>query len=132
MNRWAERNGIRYLHEINSNLLDEWRGQWSKEAVHKDDRMGSTSQCHFQTRLKGFFAWARVINLIEFDPALGLAYIKPSDKRTHVLTPAQFDELLAAVEHFTSAQTTETCDLTKELRASFFCNGGLASASWTA
>jgi hypothetical protein len=67
---WAKRQGILYLRDITSDLLDEWRGQWSKEAEHRYDRMGITTQSHFQTRLKGFFAWATNIRMIDYDPSV--------------------------------------------------------------
>lgn len=116
---WAERKKILYLRDITPDLLDEWRGQWSKDAEHKYDRMDITTQSQFQTRLKGFLAWAAKIRLIDYDPSAPLSFIKPSDKRTQPLTPLQFDELLTAIESFTAAQTGQAHEYAAELKALF-------------
>jgi hypothetical protein len=116
---WAKRKDILYLRDITPDLLDEWRGQWSKDAEHKYDRMDITTQSQFQTRLKGFLAWAAKIRLIDYDPSAPLSFIKPSDKRTQPLTPLQFDELLTAIESFTAAQTGQAHEYAAELKALF-------------
>ncbi|MGO8734704.1 MAG: hypothetical protein ACLQVM_18165 [Terriglobia bacterium] len=116
---WAKRQGILYLRDITPDLLDEWRGQWSKEAEHRYDRMGITTQSHFQTRLKGFFAWATNVRMIDYDPSAALVFIQSSDKRTQVFTPPQFDELIAAIELFTISQAGQVHEYAGELRALF-------------
>jgi site-specific recombinase XerD len=117
--RWALRTGIESINEVTAAMLDEWRGEWSQEATLRDNCMGPTSQSTFQGRLQRFFEWAVGIDLIESDPAARLTYIKPSDKRTNPLTPPQFEELLAAVEPFTTAQVGECREFAAELRALF-------------
>lgn len=117
--RWAERKTVEYLGDITPNMLDEWRGQWSSEAELKDDRMGASTQSTFQGRLKRLFDWAAGIRLIDSDPAARLEYIKPSEKRTNVLTQPQFEELLNTIEPFTAAQAGECHHLSKEFRALF-------------
>jgi site-specific recombinase XerD len=119
VSRWATRRGIETLEEVTADMLDEWRGQWSDESEQPDDRLGPTAQSTFQGRLKRFFEWAADINLIESDPAAKLKYIKPSDKRTNVLSPAQFEELLAAIVPFTAAQAGECREFAAEFRALF-------------
>jgi hypothetical protein len=81
--------------------------------------MDITTQSHFQTRLKGFLAWAAKIRLIDYDPSAPLSFIKPSDKRTQPLTPLQFDELLTVTEPFAAAQTGQVHEYSVELRAFF-------------
>jgi integrase len=117
--RWAERSGMTYLDEITVNMLDEWRGQWGKGADNPDDRMAATAQATFQRRLKGLFKWATNIHLIPHDPSVVLARIKPNNKRTIPLTREQFKTLMATIEPFCNASTTEAKSFAKEFRALF-------------
>jgi site-specific recombinase XerD len=123
---WAARQGITALSEITADMLDEWRSQWSPDAEfpsgkprHKYDRMGSTTQSIFQSRLKGFFNYATKLGWCERDPSATLTFIKPSDKRTQPLTRQQFGQLLASVEPFTALQTGVTRERTGCFRALF-------------
>ena len=116
---WATMRGIRNLREVTPEMLDEWRGEWSPSAPRKDDKMGITTQSHFQTRLKSFFSWATRIHLIDMDPSLPLDSITPSDKRTIPLNPEQFEELLSATERYDADQSHEEDKYGEELRTLF-------------
>ncbi len=116
---WAVREGITYLHEVTAGAMDAWRGQWSEAAAQKFNRIGPTTQSLFQSRLKSFFGWARRIDLIQSDPTTIMAYIKPSTKRTQVLTLSQFEELLKAIGPFTAAQPGDVHEFAPEFRALF-------------
>jgi site-specific recombinase XerD len=100
-------------------MLDEWRGNWALDAQRKFDRIGQTSQSTFQGRLKQFCRWSVQIGFIERDPSTSLAPISKSEKRTQVLTPSQFEELLAAIEPFTAAQTGMLHEFAPKFRALF-------------
>jgi integrase len=104
---WTALHGLKYLKEITPALLDEWRGRWSPEAERKDDQMGQTTQSHFLTRLKGFFAYATRVGLISSDPSLALPSIAVKSKQTMPLTKQQFEELLAATEMHDAEQREE-------------------------
>jgi integrase/recombinase XerD len=116
---WATRTGISYLNEITPDMLDEWRGKWAPDAAEKYDRMGDTTQSHFQTRLKGFLEWATQIRLIEANPGAALDHISASKERTHPLTQLQFEQLLAAIEPFCATRTDMVRKFAAELRAIF-------------
>ena len=62
-------------------MLDEWRVQRAPDAPEKHDRMGDTTQSHFQTRLKCFLEWATHIRLIEANPEAALDHISASKER---------------------------------------------------
>jgi hypothetical protein len=116
---WATMKGMTYLSEVTPGMLDEWRGQWSRAARPKDDRMGDTTQSHFQVRLKNFFAWASGIGLIGINPALALKSIPMSTHRTMPLTPKQFEDLLAATGLYDAGRRSTQDKFGKDLRALF-------------
>lgn len=116
---WAARAGIEYLNDVTPEILDAWRGQWSIDADEKYDRMGDTTQSHFQTRLKGFFEWATQIRLIDVDVSAPLRHIPINKKDTQPLTRPQFEKLLATIEPFTAAATGQVREFAKELKALF-------------
>ena len=116
---WATRTGITYLNEVTPDMLDEWRGKWAPDAVEKYDRMGDTTQSHFQSRLKGFLEWATAIRLIEANPSAALDHISASKERTHPLTRPQFEQLLAAIDPFCNSRTDMIRRFGNELRAVF-------------
>jgi hypothetical protein len=65
---WSARMGVTYFNGISPGMLDEWRGKWATDAAEKYDRMGDTSQSHFQSWLEAFLEWATQIRLIEANP----------------------------------------------------------------
>ncbi len=54
---WATDQGIVNVADITAGALDLWRGLWTKKAEKKYDRLGPTSQSHFQPPL--WTAWRR-------------------------------------------------------------------------
>ena len=98
INAWATGQGITHLSDITPTALDTWRGEWSPTATRKYDRMATTTQSQFQTRLKAFFSWALKLGLIERDPSVVMDSIKTDGRQTIPLSPSQFAELLAATE----------------------------------
>jgi hypothetical protein len=52
---WAEDQGIQYVRDVTVDALDGWRGLWGKDAEKTYNRIGQTSQSHFQGYLKRFF-----------------------------------------------------------------------------
>jgi site-specific recombinase XerD len=116
---WAKDAGIAYLADVTPTALDLWRGQWSLEATRKDDKMGPTAQWNFQSRLKGFFAWATKIHLIDEDPWITLDSIEPNDERTMPLTQQQFAQLLSATDLHDLDQRYKHGKVGNELRTLF-------------
>lgn len=116
---WASDQGIESLSDVTADMLDLWRGLWSGEAEKKYNRIGATSQSHFQGYLKRFFRYAVRIGLLTQNPAQELRSIPKNPKRTEVLTPAQYQELLDVIPRFTAAQTGMVSEFTKEFRALF-------------
>ena len=104
---WAALKNLKYLKEVTSAFLDEWRGLWGTNAERRDDRMSQTTQSHFLTRLKGFFAYAARIGLFPSGPAVALASIAVDSKHTLPLTDKQFRELLAATDKHDAEQTQD-------------------------
>ncbi|HEY1160874.1 MAG TPA: tyrosine-type recombinase/integrase [Terracidiphilus sp.] len=116
---WAAMKGITRLRDVTPEMLDEWRGKWSPAARREDDRMGNTTQSHFQTRLKSFFGWAAKIRIIDIDPSVPLGAIAPSKRRTMPLTPEQFKELLAACELYDAGRRPTQEKFGNDLRVLF-------------
>jgi site-specific recombinase XerD len=116
---WSKRKQIVRLDEITPNLLDEWRGLWNKNAEHRDERMGPTTQSSFLVRLKAFFKWATSIKLIDEDPAKNLRRVRPQYAAIQPLTPKQFEKLLQAVDPFCQSQSGEVREWASEFRAQF-------------
>jgi integrase len=119
INTWAADLKIKSLSDITADMLDQWRGEWGDDADKKYSQIGVTSQSHFQGYLKRFFRYAVRLDLISKDPALGLAPITKSDKRTQRLTPIQFQDLLAAIPLYTESQPGVVHELGPEFRALF-------------
>lgn len=117
--RWARRNGIVNLNEVTPVMLDRWRGSWGDDAAHEDDRIGLSSQSTLLVRLKAFFGWAHGIELIAKNPVEKLKRIRPDYAETQVLTPEQFEELLAMTEPFCTNAGGDIKEYAKELRALF-------------
>jgi len=100
---WAKHNHITSLSEVTRDRLDLWRGEWSKTAERRDDRMSSTTQIQFQNKLRAFFAWAVGLGLVDRNPATVLGRIKSDAEPTMPLTPAQFEDLLSASDQYTQS-----------------------------
>jgi len=100
INAWATEQGITHLSQVTSDALDTWRGEWSPAATRKYDRMATTTQSQFQTRLKAFFGWALKLDLIERDPSVVMDSIKTDARQTIPLSSSQFSELLAATDTY--------------------------------
>jgi integrase/recombinase XerD len=94
IHEWSKLEGFKYLSDVTPNSLDKWCGEWAPDAELKLNRMGQTSQSIFVARLRGFFAWAFKLDLIDRNPAKALAPIPPSDIKTMPLTQEQFKNLL--------------------------------------
>jgi site-specific recombinase XerD len=119
INSWAEDQEIGSLADITADMLDLWRGQWSDTAEKRYNRIGATSQSHFQGYLKRFFRYAVRLKFITSNPAQELTAIKKSTKRTEILSVAQFEELLATIPRFTEKQSGMLHEFAKEFRALF-------------
>jgi integrase/recombinase XerD len=119
INTWAADLEIKSLTDVTADMLDQWRGEWGDDADKKYNQIGVTSQSHFQGYLKRFFRYAVRLDLIPRDPALGLAPITKSDKRTKRLTPAQFKELLVAIHMYTESQPGMVREFAPEFKALF-------------
>src|ERR1017187_6293112 len=119
INTWATDQNIENIADITADNLDEWRGVWGEKAEKQYNRIGPTSQSHFQGYLKRFFRYAVRPGFISTNPSLDLKPITKSKKRTEMLNKIQFRELSAAVQIFCAAQTGMLKDFTKELVALF-------------
>jgi integrase len=116
---WAEDQVIEYVRDVSVDSLDEWRGLWGKDAEKTYNRIGQTSQSHFQGYLKRFFRWCVRTGFLTSDPAMSLEAIPKNNEKTQPLSPEQFEELLAAIDPFTAAATGYVSECAKELRALF-------------
>jgi integrase len=116
---WAEDRGIENVLDVTADALDEWRGLWGNDAEKTYNRIGQTSQSHFQGYLKRFFRWCVRLGFLTTDPAMELEAIPKNDEKTQPLSPEQFEELLAAIDPFTAAETGYVHGLAKELKALF-------------
>jgi integrase len=116
---WALDVKIPNVRDIRSDALDLWRGTWAPDAEKVYSRIGQTSQSHFQGRLKNFCRWCVAPGNLERDPSALLQPIRLNDVRTQPLTPAQFNELLAAVDPFIAEVTGVTKEYALELKALF-------------
>jgi hypothetical protein len=100
-------------------MLDEWRGLWSPLAEKKYNRIGLTSQPAFLGYLKRFFRYAVRIELFARNPAQELRPISKSKRRTQILNPPQFQQLLAAISRYTAANRGMDHEFAAEFRALF-------------
>lgn len=116
---WAADRKIVNGREIKADALDKWRGTWGENAVKGYRRIGPTSQSHFQGRLKQFCRGCLATCNLDRDPSASLVRISNSDEPTQPLTPAQFQQLLDAVEPFPSSVQTQVRGFTRELTALF-------------
>jgi integrase len=116
---WAADMGIANVSDITPDALDLWRGTWAPDAEKAYSRIGQTSASHFQGRLKSFCRWCVGTGNLKRDPAALLKPIRLNNARTQPLTPAQFEELLAAVDPFVAEVRGETREYALELKALF-------------
>jgi integrase/recombinase XerD len=116
---WATDMEITNVGDITSDALDLWRGTWSPDAEKEYSRIGKTSASHFQSRLKSFCRWCVGTGNLKLDPAALLKPIRLNTVRTQPLTPAQFGQLLAAVDPFIAEVRGETREYALELKALF-------------
>ncbi len=116
---WAADMGIANVSDITPDALDLWRGTWAPDAEKAYSRIGQTSASHFQGRLKSFCRWCVGTGNLKRDPAALLKPIRLNTVRTLPLTPAQFNELLAAVDPFIAEVRGETKEYALELKALF-------------
>jgi integrase len=116
---WAADTGIVNVRQITPDALDRWRGTWSPKAEKTYSRMGQTYSSHFQGRLKNFCRWCVATGNMERNSSSLLKSIRLSEVRTQPLTPAQFDELLAAVDPFVAEVKGEMKEYRLELKALF-------------
>lgn len=119
INNWTAEQGIKHVRDITADALDRWRGEWSPTAEKRHSRLGATSQSLFQGRLKQFCRWCMATGNLDRDPAAFLPAIAKGEEKTQPLTADQFQQLLDAIEPYTSSLTTEAGGLAKELRALF-------------
>lgn len=119
ISRWAKRKKLTYLDEITADMLDEWRGQWSKASANREDRIGPSTQSSFLVRMKAFFKWAVSIKLIRESPAAYLKKIRPQYAPPTPLTQSQFEQLLDAIDPYTQSRTDEVREFANEFRALF-------------
>ena len=119
INTWAEDTGVANLGDVTADMLDEWRGLWGSSAEKKYNRIGLSSQSAFLGYLKRFFRYAVRVGFLARNPAQELDPISKSKKRTQVLSPPQFQELLAAIPRYTAAKRGMMRGFGAELRALF-------------
>jgi site-specific recombinase XerD len=108
--RWAARVGVENVSDVTPALLDEWRSSWTSAL---------TTQAALLTRVKAFFRWATAMEFTERNPTLMLKPVTPEESQTWPVTPAQFDELLAATYKFDEDARYESAKVGKHLRAIF-------------
>ena len=117
--RWAERTEIVFVSDVTPDLLDKWRSSWSLKAKDPLNRLALTSQAALCTRLKAFFRWAAGMEYTPRNPALMLKAITPDESQTWPLTPAQFEELLAATHRLDAEARYKSAQVGQHLRAIF-------------
>lgn len=117
--RWAERVGVVNVSDVTPALLDQWRSAWSLDAKAPEDRLALTTQAALLTRVKAFFRWAAAMDYIQRSPAQMLKAVTPDESETWPLTPAQFEELLAATHKLDAGARYESAKVGEFLRAIF-------------
>lgn len=116
---WAERVDVKHVSEVTPAMLDEWRSSWALDAEHEEDRLALTTQAALVIRVRSFFRWATHMEYTSRNPALMLKAVTPDESQTWPLTPAQFDELLAATYRFDEDAPFESAKVGQWLRAIF-------------
>jgi integrase len=119
INTWAADLGVAALGDVTADMLDEWRGMWSPTSERKYNRIGLSSQSAFLGHLKRFFRYAVRVGLLDRNPATELDPIAKSKKRTQVLSPEQFRQVLAAIPRYTAAKRGMIREFGPELRVLF-------------
>jgi site-specific recombinase XerD len=117
--RWAKHVGIVYVSDVTPGALDAWVGAWLPTAQDKINRLALTSQAALLKRIKAFFKWAMKMEFIDRSPAAMIQAIPTNESQTWPLTPAQFEELLAATYRYDDAAPKESVRVGAWLRALF-------------
>lgn len=117
--RWAARVGVEFVSDVTPAMLDEWRGSWGVDACEKHNQLALTTQAALLTRIKAFFRWATAMEYTSRNPSLMLKAITPDESQTWPLTPAQFEELLAATHYLDAGARYESAKVGQQLRALF-------------
>ena len=113
--RWAERQGVRFVRDATPSMLDKWRGAWDTPS----EQIARTTQAALLTRIKAFFRWATAMEYTPRNPALMLKAITPNESQTWPLTPKQFEELLAATRKLDADARYKSAQVGEHLRALF-------------
>jgi len=117
--RWAAANKIVNVEDVTGLKLDKWRSEWSPKAADKESRLALNTQAALLTRIKAFFRWAIAMRMIDHNPTLALKAITTDESRTLPLTPAQFEEVLAATYKYDAGHKQEGARNGQHLRAIF-------------
>lgn len=116
---WAKDNQIETVDGLTTDRLDKWRGEWNIDAKEPYNRIGLTTQHHFQGYLQSYTRYLVYLGYLDKDPAAGLPPINASRERTHPLSPEQFEDLLTAIVTCCADQTGVLHNLAAELDALF-------------
>jgi site-specific recombinase XerD len=115
--RWADSIGVVNVRDVTPGMLDEWRSSWTPD--DPADPLALTTQAALLIRVRSFFNWCEGMDYVPKSPAKLLKAVTTNDSQTWPLTPAQFDELLAATERFDADARYESAKVGRWLRAVF-------------
>jgi integrase len=113
---WATSKEFRFLSQVSTDVLDEWKTQWRKKAKHPDNRMGKTTAGRHLEKVKAFFKYCQRMGWIKASPAYGIKAIKPDESETLPLLGGRYDQVLAATYEY-DANMRQDDRYGQELRA---------------
>lgn len=96
---WAASKGYKVQSDVTAGALDAWIAGWSPDAKQKKNKLKPNTQKFRVARIRAFFEWAYRLQKTPTNPAAILGNVrvgKEDAEETQPLTPAQFDELIAA------------------------------------
>ena len=93
---WTQSKEFKFLSQVTTDSLDEWKTRWSLKAKRQDDRMGKTTAGRHLEKVKAFFKYCQRMGWIKASPAYGIKAIKPDETETLPLLGGRYEQVLAA------------------------------------
>lgn len=104
---WARRQSIHTVHEVTTDALDQWRSDWSTNALYQEDRIGATTQGRLLERIKGFFGYCKKMKWLSENPALELETIRAESRVTLPLLEGRYEQVLQATYAYDAAMRAD-------------------------
>jgi site-specific recombinase XerD len=97
---WTRPLGLAKLHEISTDLLDEWITTWAPTAECPQDRIGKTTAGRRLEMVKRFFKYCVRMNWIGADPTADFDAIAPDESITLPLLSGRYEAVLEATYRY--------------------------------